>query len=52
MDYQEAVKGQTFTLAIAHHTFLNPLIMSDVLRERHRLGSLVSLWCVSFMALP
>ena len=38
MEQAEAERGEHFTLAIAHHTFLNPLVMRDVLTERHRRG--------------
>lgn len=38
MDQIEQQRQETFTLVIAHHTFLNPLVMSDVLRRRHQAG--------------
>lgn len=34
MDDIEARSGNRFKLAIAHHTFLNPLVMRDVIRSR------------------
>ena len=34
MDHVEAQTGGRFQLAIAHHTFLNPVVMRDVIRSR------------------
>lgn len=34
MDEIERSAGETFSLAIAHHTFLNPLVMRDVIARR------------------
>ncbi len=42
----EARTGRAFTLAVAHHAFLNPVVMRDVLRSRELLGkSPVTLLC-------
>ena len=38
MDDVERERGQPFGLAIAHHSFLNPVVMRDVLRARARHG--------------
>lgn len=38
MEQIEAETGRNFTLAVAHHTFLNPVVMRDVLRARAELG--------------
>ncbi|MEM9440540.1 MAG: glycosyltransferase [Pseudomonadota bacterium] len=34
MDDIEAQSGTSFELAIAHHTFLNPVVMRDIIRSR------------------
>jgi glycosyltransferase involved in cell wall biosynthesis len=38
MDEIETRSGDPFTLAIAHHTFLNPLVMRDVIKARTAQG--------------
>ena len=38
MDEIEARTGEQFKLAIAHHTFLNPVVMRDVIRARMAKG--------------
>jgi len=38
MEEIETRTGERFTLAIAHHTFLNPLVMSDVIKAREANG--------------
>jgi len=38
MEKIEAQTGRAFTLAVAHHAFLNPVVMRDVLRSREALG--------------
>lgn len=38
MEEIEASTGNAFTLAIAHHTFLNPLVMRDVINRREAAG--------------
>lgn len=38
MEEAEAAEGSHFNLAIAHHTFLNPLVLRNVLRKRVQNG--------------
>ncbi|MEE9416421.1 MAG: glycosyltransferase family 4 protein [Acidimicrobiales bacterium] len=46
MEKIEAQTGRVFTLAVAHHAFLNPVVMRDVLRSRELSGkSPVTLLC-------
>lgn len=46
MDRIEREEGDSFKLAIAHHSFLNPVVLRDVLRTRaHRGGDPMPLLC-------